>query len=70
MNIAGSVGLKYLNTSDRLTQWKVNKTEDPPKSLIQKPKDRVHDVKLAQRTSADNPDKDPFETVNVVALEP
>lgn len=70
MNIAGSIGLSDLNSSDRLTSWKVNKTEDPPKSLIQKPKDKVHDVKLAQRTSADNPGKDPFERVNVVALEP
>jgi hypothetical protein len=44
MNIAGSIGLDYLNTSDHATKWKVDKKEDPPKNLIQKPKDKVHTV--------------------------
>ena len=70
MNLAGSIGLNYLNTSDRLTTWKTDKKEDPPKSLIQKPKDKIHDVQLTQRTMANNPDTDPFERVNVIALEP
>jgi len=44
MNLAGAVGLNYLNTSDHLMKWKTQKTEDPPKGLVQKPKDRIHDV--------------------------
>jgi hypothetical protein len=70
MNLAGSVGLNYLNTSDHLTKWKTPKLEDPPKSLIQKPKDRNYEVQLTQRRLADDPNLPPFEKVNVIALEP
>lgn len=70
MNLAGAVGLNYLNTSDHLTKWKTQKSEDPPKGLVQKPKDRIHDVQLTQRRAADDPNLPPFERVNVIALEP